>query len=49
MIDPKAARRIAERTRLEQGLPPKIVDPVVIAKIATLVDADDQKDTHRAA
>ena len=44
-----ATRREVERSRREQGLPPTVVDPVVIAKIATLVDADDQKDTHRAA
>lgn len=44
-----ATRRAVERSRREQGLPPTVVDPVTIAKIATLVDVDEEQDQHRAA
>jgi hypothetical protein len=32
-----AARRVAERTRKEQGLPPTVEDPAVLHQIATLI------------
>lgn len=44
-----ATRRAVERSRREQGLPPTVVDPVAIAKIATLVDVDEQVEAPSAA
>ena len=32
----KQAQAWAERTAVEQGLPPKVEDPVVIARVATI-------------
>lgn len=56
MTDPDITRRVAE-SRAAQGLPPKITDPAIIARIAAVcrvVDAapplsTDQVKTLRAA
>lgn len=33
----EVARRLVRRSRREQGLPPRIVDPSAIAAVATLI------------
>jgi hypothetical protein len=37
--DCQAAREAAERSAREQGLPPRVVDPRVIAKVAAIARA----------
>ena len=39
----EAARLIAARSRREQGLPPRVSDPAVIHRLATLVGTKDAK------
>ena len=36
-FDAESVRAIVARTRAEQGLPPTITDPAVIARLATLI------------
>jgi hypothetical protein len=35
------AREAAERSRREQGLPPRVTDPDIIQRVAEIVRADD--------
>lgn len=43
----EAARRLAERTRTEQGLPPHVEDPVVLRTIADLIEGTRRADQDR--
>lgn len=39
---------ILERTRADQGLPPKVEDPCALANVATLLLSSSQEDRHVA-
>jgi len=47
-VDPAVVRAWVERTRAEQGLPPVLTDPVVIARVVALLPQARQTGSIRA-